>query len=55
MDKAPAALAQARDQEKKPRTINFRGEGERRVRVGFVVETPIWNTSYRLFAQLNLG
>ena len=46
--KALAALAQARDQDKKPVTINFSGAGERRVRIGYVVETPIWKTSYRL-------
>ena len=46
--KALVALAQARDQDKKPVTINFRGDGERHVRIGYVVETPIWKTSYRL-------
>lgn len=45
---ALAALAQARDQDKKPVTINFRGQGERQVRIGYVVETPVWKTSYRL-------
>jgi hypothetical protein len=48
LTKALAALAQARDQDKKPVTINFAGNGERRVRIGYVVETPIWKTSYRL-------
>lgn len=48
LDKALEALAQARDQEKKPVTINFSGEGERKVRIGYVIETPIWKTSYRL-------
>ncbi|MDB5319359.1 MAG: hypothetical protein JWN40_990 [Phycisphaerales bacterium] len=48
LGKALAALAQARDQDKKPVTINFTGEGERQVRIGYVVETPIWKTSYRL-------
>jgi hypothetical protein len=48
LDKALAALAQARDQEKKAVTINFNGEGDRRVRIGYVIETPIWKTSYRL-------
>jgi hypothetical protein len=48
LSKALTALAQARDQDKKPVTINFRGEGERHVRIGYVVETPIWKTSYRL-------
>ncbi|HEX4683117.1 MAG TPA: hypothetical protein VH277_10425, partial [Gemmatimonadaceae bacterium] len=48
LTKALAALVQARDQDKKPVTINFAGEGDRRVRIGYVVETPIWKTSYRL-------
>jgi hypothetical protein len=48
LDRALTALAQSRDQEKKPVTINFRGRGERRVRIGYVVETPVWKTSYRL-------
>ncbi len=48
LDRALAALSQARDQDKKPVTINFTGQGERRVRLGYVVETPIWKTSYRL-------
>ena len=46
--KALTALAQARDQDKKPVTIHFAGQGERQVRIGYVVETPIWKTSYRL-------
>lgn len=48
LSKALTALAQARDTDKKPVTINFTGEGERQVRIGYVVETPIWKTSYRL-------
>jgi hypothetical protein len=48
LGKALLALAQARDQDKKPVTINFSGDGERNVRLGYVVETPIWKTSYRL-------
>jgi len=48
LDAALSALAQARDQEKKPVEIRFAGRGERHVRVGYVVETPIWKTSYRL-------
>jgi len=48
LDRALAALAQSRDQDKKPVTINFTGQGERRVKLGYVVETPIWKTSYRL-------
>ncbi|MEO7085880.1 MAG: hypothetical protein ABI442_13845, partial [Gemmatimonadaceae bacterium] len=48
LNKALASLSQARDQDKKPVTISFTGTGERRVRVGYVVETPVWKTSYRL-------
>jgi hypothetical protein len=48
LTKALAALVQARDQDKKPVTINFAGAGDRRVRIGYVVETPVWKTSYRL-------
>ena len=48
LTKALAALGQARDQDKKPVIINFSGSGDRRVRVGYVVETPVWKTSYRL-------
>jgi hypothetical protein len=48
LSKALTALAQARDQDKKPVTVNFSGDGERQVRIGYVVETPVWKTSYRL-------
>jgi hypothetical protein len=48
LTKALVALSQSRDQDKKPVTINFSGNGERRVRIGYVVETPVWKTSYRL-------
>ncbi len=48
LNKALVALAGARDQDKKPVKISFTGTGERHVRLGYVVETPIWKTSYRL-------
>jgi hypothetical protein len=48
LNRALGALVSARDQDKKPVSINFTGEGDRRVRIGYVVETPIWKTSYRL-------
>jgi hypothetical protein len=51
LTKALAALVQARDQDKKPVTISFSGVGDRRVRIGYVVETPIWKTSYRLLLE----
>ncbi|MEM6313368.1 MAG: hypothetical protein AAF743_04745 [Planctomycetota bacterium] len=46
--RALAALAGARDTNKKPVTISFDGDGQRRVQFGYVVETPVWKTSYRL-------
>src|SRR5262249_39450436 len=33
--------------QKKSVSIQLSGEGKRRVRVGYVVENPIWKTSYR--------
>jgi hypothetical protein len=48
LNKALIALAGARDQDKKPAKINFTGQGQRHVRLGYVVETPIWKASYRL-------
>src|SRR5205085_3122985 len=46
--KALAAVAAARDQDSKPVAIRFSGQGERRVRIGYVVEAPVWKASYRL-------
>ena len=48
LNRALAAVAGARDQDKKPVDIRFNGTGARRVRLGYVVETPIWKASYRL-------
>lgn len=46
--KALETLAQSRDQNKKPVTLHFDGQGQRNVRFGYLVETPVWKTSYRL-------
>lgn len=48
LDSALAALA--RDSAKDRRTLAIRatGDGERTLRVGYVVEAPLWKTSYRL-------
>lgn len=48
LQKALSAVAEARNQDKKPVTINFQGNGNRKVRLRYVIETPIWKTSYRL-------
>lgn len=41
-------LALTHDAQKKSVSLNFIGEGKREVKVGYVVENPIWKTSYRL-------
>ncbi len=46
--KALNTLALSHDAQKKAVSINFSGAGKRDVRVGYVVENPIWKTSYRL-------
>lgn len=48
LGKALAALAAARDQDKKPVSLQFTGQGQRRVRLGYVSEAPVWKASYRL-------
>jgi hypothetical protein len=46
--KALEALARGHDAQKKGVSLSFAGKGEREVRVGYVVEAPVWKTSYRL-------
>src|SRR6185369_16879865 len=46
--KALETLAQGHDSQKKAVSIHFAGEGKRQVKVGYVVENPLWKTSYRL-------
>jgi hypothetical protein len=46
--KALETLALSHDTQKKSVAISFTGEGKREVRVGYVIENPIWKTSYRL-------
>ena len=41
-------LAKSHDTQKKAVSITFIGDGKRQVRVGYVIENPIWKTSYRL-------
>ncbi|HEX4128465.1 MAG TPA: hypothetical protein VHZ24_00375 [Pirellulales bacterium] len=45
---ALAVLALGHSTDKKTVTLNFAGQGKRRVRVGYVQGSPIWKTSYRL-------
>ena len=46
--KALETLALSHDTQKKAVSINFVGDGKREVQVGYVIENPIWKTSYRL-------
>jgi hypothetical protein len=48
MQKALDAVARARNQDENAVRLRFRGQGTRRVRAGYVVEAPVWKTSYRL-------
>jgi hypothetical protein len=46
--KALAVLAQAHSTDRKRVAVRFTGQGRRRVQVGYLLETPVWKTSYRL-------
>jgi hypothetical protein len=46
--RALETLALSHDAQKKAVSLHFSGEGKRKVEVGYVVESPIWKTSYRL-------
>jgi hypothetical protein len=46
--RALSVLAGSHDTQKRVVSLDFDGAGKRRVRVGYVVESPIWKTSYRL-------
>jgi hypothetical protein len=48
LKQALETLAKSHDTRKKSVTLNFLGNGKRKVSVGYVVEHPIWKTSYRL-------
>jgi len=46
--KALETLATGHDADKKSVVLNFNGQGQRRVRVAYLLEAPIWKTTYRL-------
>ena len=48
LQQALAILAQQHNNDKKAVTLHFNGKGERPVRVGYILESPVWKTSYRL-------
>jgi hypothetical protein len=46
--RALEVLATNHDTQKKSVSLHFAGDGKRKVQVGYVIEAPIWKTSYRL-------
>ena len=48
LNKALALLASAHATDKKAVSLSFLGQGKRKVRVGYIQETPVWKTTYRL-------
>jgi hypothetical protein len=48
LKRALDVLATSHDTQKKAVSMHFSGDGKRKVKVGYVIEAPIWKTSYRL-------
>ncbi len=48
LKRALDTLALSHDNLKKAVSMHFSGDGKRKVKVGYVIEAPIWKTSYRL-------
>jgi len=48
LNKALDVLLSSRDTTRKPVTVKFEGSGTRPVRMGYLNQTPVWKTSYRL-------
>jgi hypothetical protein len=48
-------LALSHDAQKKAVSLQFTGQGRRNVRVGYITESPVWKTSYRLSLPAKSG
>ena len=53
LTKALAILARSRDRRKRSLAISFVGKGQRDVKVAYILEAPVWKTSYRLLLAKN--
>lgn len=53
--KALDTLAKSHDTQKKAVAVRCVGEGKRRIQIGYVVENPVWKTSYRLVLGTKQG
>jgi hypothetical protein len=51
LQEALAVLSKAHRNDKKTVTLDFRGQGKRLVRIGYIQEFPVWKASYRLVAE----
>jgi hypothetical protein len=51
LKRALDVVALSHDAQKKAVSLHLSGDGRRRVKVGYVVEAPIWKTSYRLVLE----
>ncbi|HUX14237.1 MAG TPA: hypothetical protein VMW87_14510, partial [Spirochaetia bacterium] len=45
---ALSLIAQSRNKDKKQVLVRFEGQGQRRLQIGYLQETPVWKTTYRL-------
>lgn len=48
LQQALKVLATGLDNQRKPVSLSFTGKGQRRVVVGYLMESPVWKTSYRM-------
>jgi hypothetical protein len=53
LKRALDVISGSRDHQKKMVSLSFHGDGRRNVRVGYVVESPVWKTTYRLVIDGN--
>ncbi len=53
--RALEVLAASHNAQKRGVSLHFVGDGKRPVRVGYVVESPLWKTSYRLVMNKKTG
>ena len=51
LNKALDAIAASRNVDKRPVKLLFHGQGKRPVEVSYIVETPVWKTTYRLVVE----
>ncbi len=45
---ALSLISQSRNKDKKQVLVRFEGQGQRRLQIGYLQETPVWKTTYRL-------